>query len=161
MSEMAMRLRRTLASGAALAVSTVGLAAMSSSSAEAARLPRCHSYKTYSQPSPPSSGTKRYVSLPITNGPTVNCSLMKGDSGAGVETLQKSLNFCYKTRLTVDGDFGTKTRTALAKVQIAAGGLTDDGVYGPKTRKRILWKVDWHNGTASGSECKRVPASNP
>jgi hypothetical protein len=70
-------------------------------------------------------------------------------------------------RLTVDGDFGTKTRDALNKVQDVTSGLTADGVYGPNTRKGILWEVDFFNDAMSGAECNRVrdsslwPVSSP
>lgn len=149
-----MRLRRTLATGAALAVSTVGLVAVSTSSAEAARLAACHSSKTYSLSS--SSSWSRFVRMPITNGPSTSCSLMMGDSGAGVKTLQRSLNFCYNAGLTVDGSFGSKTRDALKKAQDVTSGLTVDGIYGPDTRKKIEWMVDWINDTTSMSKCEKV-----
>ncbi|WP_078942685.1 peptidoglycan-binding domain-containing protein [Streptomyces viridochromogenes] len=46
---------------------------------------------------------------------------MVGNSGAGVKTLQKSLNFC--TGLTIDGSYGAKTRDAVMKVQSERGEL--------------------------------------
>lgn len=53
-------------------------------------------------------------------------TLKKGSKGEEVKVLQKALN------ITVDGDFGTKTETAVKKFQ-KSKGLVADGIVGKKT----------------------------
>ena len=52
--------------------------------------------------------------------------LKKGSKGEAVKTLQEFL------KITVDGDFGPKTETAVKNYQ-KKNGLTVDGVVGPRT----------------------------
>ena len=63
----------------------------------------------------PSLGTKGYLS--------------KGDKGINVERLQKFLNWCINAKLSVDGDFGEKTKTAVKDFQ-KKYGLKVDGYFG-------------------------------
>ena len=58
-------------------------------------------------------------------------TLRYGDTGSEVKTLQTALNG-RGAGLTVDGDFGAKTRDAVKKFQ-RLNGLEDDGIAGPKT----------------------------
>src|SRR6218665_2347964 len=59
--------------------------------------------------------------------------LRKGTKGNQVAQLQKLLNaFNKNTSLTVDGDFGAATLTAVKQFQQSAG-LTADGIVGTKT----------------------------
>jgi peptidoglycan hydrolase-like protein with peptidoglycan-binding domain len=60
-----------------------------------------------------------------------NPILSEGDTGAAVQTLQTRLNVWGAT-LTVDGDFGAATLTAVEAFQ-TAHNLTVDGVVGPAT----------------------------
>jgi len=53
-------------------------------------------------------------------------TLKKGSKGEAVKTLQEFL------KITVDGDFGSKTEKAVKSYQLK-NGLTVDGVVGPKT----------------------------
>ena len=53
-------------------------------------------------------------------------TLKKGSKGEDVKTLQKAL------KITVDGDFGTKTETAVKEFQ-KSKGLVADGIVGNKT----------------------------
>lgn len=71
--------------------------------------------------------------------------LRKGDKGNEVKKLQKNLNKLgykdfEKKKLEVDGEFGTRTETALKFFQ-EAEKLEVDGIYGPKSyavmKKRI------------------------
>ncbi|WP_415954319.1 peptidoglycan-binding domain-containing protein [Streptomyces sp. KLOTTS4A1] len=75
------------------------------------------------------------VGVPFTDH-VVACSLMYGDSGKGVEGLQRLLNRCYGKNLVPDGVFGTRTREALISAQKAIN-TTPDGVYGPETAQLI------------------------
>jgi peptidoglycan L-alanyl-D-glutamate endopeptidase CwlK len=58
-----------------------------------------------------------------------------GDTGAAVEHLQKQLSRLGHG-LSIDGDFGPKTRLAVTTFQ-RAQQLTPDGIVGPKTRKAL------------------------
>ena len=60
--------------------------------------------------------------------------IMKGDKGNDVKTLQENLNYLGYSCGTVDGDFGTKTDTALRNFQ-KAYKLTVDGKYGAASKK--------------------------
>lgn len=62
-------------------------------------------------------------------------TLKKGSKGNGVKWLQWELNESG-ANLTVDGDFGSKTLTALKAYQ-KGHGLTVDGICGQKTRKSL------------------------
>ena len=64
---------------------------------------------------------------PVGSEPT----LVEGDSGPAVVTLQTRLNV-WGAKLTVDGDFGALTLTAVKAFQ-AEEKLTVDGVVGPQT----------------------------
>lgn len=65
-----------------------------------------------------------------------------GNSGAAVKRIQTSLNHCYGQNLTVDGSYGTLTSNAM-KVAQKRLGVTQDGVYGPQTRRAgfLFWGV--------------------
>jgi hypothetical protein len=59
--------------------------------------------------------------------------LKRGDKGAAVELLQKELNEHFDAQLDVDGDFGSKTETAVRKVESILGssvnGIVDADVW--------------------------------
>ncbi|MEU2516250.1 peptidoglycan-binding domain-containing protein [Streptomyces syringium] len=78
----------------------------------------------------------------------VSCLLARGNSGNGVKALQLSLNECYGERLARDGIFGAGTQAALRRAQ-SQEGQTADGVYGPRTRDALHWRV-------AGFACDRV-----
>ena len=63
-------------------------------------------------------------------------SLRQGAEGPAVESLQRDLNEVAQSNLTVDGDFGRRTRNALIDFQERAG-IDPDGVLGPATRNAI------------------------
>jgi hypothetical protein len=60
-----------------------------------------------------------------------------GDTGIRVRTVQYLLNAARNAGLTVDGDFGAKTLTAVKGFQ-SANGLTADGVVGPGTWAKLV-----------------------
>lgn len=71
-------------------------------------------------------------------GITVNVSVLKrGATGSQVKALQALLNGYGFNCGSVDGDFGSKTYTALCKYQNAMG-LQVDGSCGPKTWSSLL-----------------------
>ena len=63
--------------------------------------------------------------------------LMRGDEGSAVKELQKNLIAAGYSCGTADGDFGTKTEDALKKFQ-KDYGLTVDGLYGAKTKAKLV-----------------------
>ncbi|OKH52827.1 hypothetical protein NIES2101_13285 [Calothrix sp. HK-06] len=62
-------------------------------------------------------------------------TLKLGDIGDDVQHLQQDLNLLKYGPLTVDGDFGAKTETAVKHFQ-SNNKLTVDGIVGPQT-----WQV--------------------
>lgn len=76
--------------------------------------------------------------IPTTNSGTANCVLGVGNQGYAVRELQKALNACRGAGLTVDGIYGSATKTAVKNVQTAFG-ITADGVYGPVTRSKPIF----------------------
>ncbi|TWD79425.1 putative peptidoglycan binding protein [Kribbella amoyensis] len=79
------------------------------------------------------------------------CNLMSGDSpyrggqrtgdpDTAIRTLQRNLNYCYGSKLTVDGLYGSNTRSVVKQVQ-QRHGLTADGIYGPRTRSAMNWRL--------------------
>lgn len=62
--------------------------------------------------------------------------LQIGMEGQDVKELQEALTLREYSLGKVDGDFGQKTKTALMTFQKDAG-LTQDGVYGPKTKEAL------------------------
>jgi murein L,D-transpeptidase YcbB/YkuD len=73
------------------------------------------------------------------------CILRYGDSfrdpeNSPVMTLQRTLNYCYRTKLVIDGIYGPLTRAAVMRVQ-RLHRITVDGVYGPQTRSAMFWRM--------------------
>ena len=64
-------------------------------------------------------------------------TLKKGSTGEGVKWLQWQLNYLGFDCGTIDGDFGTKTDTAVRAFQ-KAKGLTKDGKVGAQTRAALM-----------------------
>lgn len=86
-------------------------------------------------------------------------TLRKGAQSKSVEQLQKLLNaFNKNTHLSVDGDFGLKTSSAVKLFQKSAG-LSVDGVVGPKTWRALSLGVPSSN-TKSSTLTPRLPASS-
>jgi hypothetical protein len=82
---------------------------------------------------------------------STNCNLMYGDSphrgsarsgdpDLAIKTLQRNLNYCYGTKLAVDGLYGSNTRAVMKTVQ-RKYKLPADGIYGPKTRSAMNWRL--------------------
>lgn len=74
-------------------------------------------------------------------------TLKKGSKGDEVEVLQHLLNV-EGVKVTIDGDFGPKTETAVKVFQMAKG-LVNDGIVGPATWKALGVKVE----NTSNSKC--------
>jgi peptidoglycan hydrolase-like protein with peptidoglycan-binding domain len=69
------------------------------------------------------------VSVPV-------APLEPGDTGVQVKRLQRALAQLGYTVGTVDGDYGTTTKTAVEQFQTASK-LTADGLFGPATRTAL------------------------
>jgi Putative peptidoglycan binding domain len=67
-------------------------------------------------------------------------TLKPGDTGAQVKALQRSLKSLGYPVGKVDGQYGPATKTAVASFQHAEG-LTEDGVFGPKTLDALIHRA--------------------
>jgi peptidoglycan hydrolase-like protein with peptidoglycan-binding domain len=85
----------------------------------------------------PFTGERLSASVPASSG-NVDCHLQSGVANAAVKVLQRNLNDCYQTGLTVDGIYGPATKAKIVSIQNALG-LSADGIYGPATRKGMSW----------------------
>lgn len=63
-------------------------------------------------------------------------NLKKGSKGIQVKCLQQDLNYVMGSGLVVDGEFGTKTDTALRAFQ-KKYTLVIDGIYGNRSREKM------------------------
>jgi hypothetical protein len=69
--------------------------------------------------------------------PAPTTTLKPGDTGAQVRALQRALKSLGYTVGTVDGDYGTGTKTAVQQFQTASN-LTADGIFGTATRAALV-----------------------
>lgn len=94
----------------------------------------CNSYEKY-----PSSGKYTYLPDNLNGAPLyANCTLGLGNTNPGVGVLQRALDTCYGYNLAQDSVYGAATQSAVRSVQSRLG-VTQDGVYGPATGKRMSW----------------------
>jgi peptidoglycan hydrolase-like protein with peptidoglycan-binding domain len=121
--------RRRAASFGALLVAAIAGTLLVSGSPASASAPYCRA-STWQETS------QRTVALPVSGIGGWRCYMARGAHSPAVAALQRSMNNCYSTvigaQLRVDGDFGTRTRTALLRVQRKLH-IRRDGVYGPQT----------------------------
>ncbi|WP_433120688.1 peptidoglycan-binding domain-containing protein [Micromonospora sp. CA-246542] len=81
-----------------------------------------------------------------------HCYLTYGHSGSAVLVLQEALNNCYARSLTLDGNYGPKTRDAVRYAQhkinedIVYANIAEDGEYGPQTRAYMGFAIFGVNG---------------
>ena len=103
-----------------------------------------------------SSSTPKALTTPIVTVPTSTtpaqskpkrpvqvlptATLKPGDSGAQVKALQRALRSLGYSVGTIDGQYGPTTKTAVAAFQHAEG-LTEDGVFGPKTLSALIQRA--------------------
>ncbi len=92
------------------------------------------------------------IPMPSVNGSSsTNCNLKYGDTPhrgsdrtgdplTAIQVLQRNLNSCYGTKLTVDGIYGKNTRAVVTMVQ-RKHKIVVDGIYGPKTRSAMNWRL--------------------
>lgn len=66
-----------------------------------------------------------------------NTNLKRGSKGENVKTLQTHLKTLGYYSAAIDGDFGSVTEKAVKAFQKAAGGLKQDGWFGPSTCKKF------------------------
>ncbi|AQU67912.1 peptidoglycan-binding domain-containing protein [Streptomyces niveus] len=102
-----------------------------------------------------------YMMIPKSSS-TVKCLLKEGNKNSGVVALQTALKFCYGADIVVDGDYGSRTASALHRVQMIylfpEQSELWDGVYGPATANSI--KFPWHRSNGEiMSTCTRRDGS--
>jgi Putative peptidoglycan binding domain len=126
---------------ASVAVATTVAAGAVTAPAAHAVLPTCNSSGSVYV------GNGWYLESPnIFDTNNYRCILRYGDRYRDPEiynsviTLQRTLNYCYRTSLVVDGIYGPKTRAAVMRVQ-KLHRITVDGVYGPQTRSAMFWRL--------------------
>jgi hypothetical protein len=83
---------------------------------------------------PVTTPTTTQATAPAVSVPTA--PLKPGDTGVQVKRLQRALAQLGYTVGTVDGDYGTTTKTAVEQFQTAST-LTADGLFGPATRTAL------------------------
>ena len=81
-----------------------------------------------------------------------------GSKGQDVKTLQTMLNTVDNAKLTVDGDFGKSTLTAVKTFQ-KSNGLTADGVVGPATWNVLSTKYAIKKSTLKIGSGKYAPGT--
>lgn len=69
------------------------------------------------------------------NGAIATPTLKKGSKGNNVKNLQKFLNWYGNYKLVVDGEFGSKTESAVKKFQ-KSEGIVVDGIYGKNSKAK-------------------------
>jgi peptidoglycan hydrolase-like protein with peptidoglycan-binding domain len=83
-------------------------------------------------------------------------TVRQGDNNNAVRALQAQLNAKRSAGLTVDGDFGPATNTAVRNFQSHAG-IGVDGVVGPTTWRNLIWHYDYPSMT---NICDQNPDGN-
>jgi hypothetical protein len=128
--------------------------------AAAAALPQCRSARLV-----PVNRTWGIPMPSVYGSASTSCNLMYGDDphrgstvfgdpDTAIRVLQRNLNFCYGTKLAVDGIYGSNTRAVVKMVQ-RKHRLVADGIYGPKTRSAMNWRLysmatrSWSKGCSS------------
>ncbi len=84
-------------------------------------------------------------------------TLQAGATGDAVKALQVELNAKRRLSLTVDGQFGSATTTAVRDFQTHAG-IGSDGIVGPTTWKNLVWHYDYPDFTKN--LCDQNPDGN-
>jgi Putative peptidoglycan binding domain len=129
-----LRGRRGVAAAAASVFVVVcilgGLAAAGVFSSSQAKSPP----KASTQGAPTTAATTPTPTQPVLAAPTA--TLKPGDQGAGVKVLQRALAHLGYSPGTIDGQYGPSTVDAVTRFQ-RAGGLTADGILGPKTLRAL------------------------
>lgn len=81
--------------------------------------------------------TSKPVSKKSVKTPLPTSVLRYGDKGEDVKRLQRALNKANFKVGTVDGIYGVKTKDAVERFQKVHDAYNVDGVYGPRTQKRL------------------------
>lgn len=85
---------------------------------------------------PTTAPTTTATTTPAVVVPAPTTTLKPGDTGAEVKVLQRALTHLGYSVGTIDGDYGTATKTAVAQFQTASN-LTADGIFGPATKTAL------------------------
>lgn len=77
-------------------------------------------------------------------------NIVKGDTTANIKAVQTKLKSLGYYTYTVDGIWGSRTRTAVKKFQ-TANGLVSDGIVGAKTEKALGITLSGGSSTSTSS----------
>ncbi|WIE61420.1 peptidoglycan-binding domain-containing protein [Curtobacterium sp. MCLR17_032] len=125
----------TLGAGLLLAATVVAMpTAANAAPASTQSVGTCTTVKTFSAP-----GGKKYTA-PVTSGGSRDCRLEQGNQSSAVTRLQQELkNGCEGDHnITVDGQFGPATKSALQDAQKSLG-ISADGIYGSQSASKFAW----------------------
>ncbi|MER6678081.1 peptidoglycan-binding domain-containing protein [Streptomyces sp. NPDC000983] len=162
-----MRTRRLAASLLSVAMLSVGLVTLDTTTAAAAT-PKC----TRAIQMKPRAAYSYYMLIPKSAN-TVKCYMNQGTQNRAVVALQQALAYCYSVPTGVyghtfgpndiDGIYGPATRNALEYVQIQIfpqETSAHDGIYGPRTAAAM--EFPWHNPSTDRimSTCTRRDGSS-
>jgi hypothetical protein len=122
-----------LAAGALLVlILLIGGLALAGAFSSSKKTPAATTTQLSTTPSTPTTTQATATTVPA---PTT--ALKPGDTGAQVKALQRALAQLGYSVGTVDGDYGTTTKTAVEQFQTASN-LTADGLFGPATRTALI-----------------------
>ncbi|WND20601.1 peptidoglycan-binding domain-containing protein [Streptomyces violaceus] len=136
----------------AFVVTSAGLIAPPAAAAE----PACSTNYKWASGSYNNKKTFLWVpAYPAGSGYGTLCTVSPGASGVEVRMIQDALVKCYGRSITVDGEFGPATKTALKYAQ----GVEDigvDGYYGDKTRLNLKWPRRYSTNSVYTGTCMRM-----
>jgi len=94
---------------------------------------------------------RSYTEFPVSASRSRDCSLGRGDVGAGVTALQRGLSLCMHESVPVDGVYGASTARAVAHAGQVGGGTR--AWYQPSAERHMNWP--WYSSatTAFTGQC--------
>jgi hypothetical protein len=133
---------------AAAAIAAFTAVAVAPASPAAAADPVCT--QSWQMKSIPTGTYINFVPRPAGTQPNsrflADCELRRGNINAAVTGLQLTIVRCYGISISIDGNFGPGTQSAVRTVQ-GRIGVGVDGIFGPQT----LMAMKWIQGSAANT----------
>jgi hypothetical protein len=153
-------MKRTLKILAASVPLAAGLAVGSAGHAQAAP-PTCTSWTTYTS----FLGSSFVVHVPSAGFQSgrIDCMLWQGHANDAVTVLQRALRYCHGRNISIDGEYGPQTRSAVLWFQqhindvTGGGALIEDGIYGPETKNWMSYPTWRRSDNTRTSNCEIAP----